>query len=152
MDINGFVIDTSSMIILDKARAMNVLASNVPLISSVSIRKEFEEKSEPKEWFKKIKWRDTKSIGDKSIQSLIIRNNNYALLSDDIKLLEYAENHNKFYTSAIAVPAFLYLNEVIHKETGIILFEKIHTIGYYSDKIIHLAWSFFDRNFAPEWF
>ncbi len=152
MDIKGFVIDASSMIILDKAGAMGVLSSNVPLLSTVSIKQEFTEKSQEKEWFKNIKWRDTKSIGDKSIQSLIIRNNNYALLSDDFKLLEYAENHNKLYTSSIAIPAFLYLNEIIHKETAIILFEKIHTIGYYSDKVIRLAWSFFDRNLAPEWF
>ncbi|BBB31786.1 hypothetical protein TTHT_0143 [Thermotomaculum hydrothermale] len=152
MEIKGFVIDASSMIILDKAGAMGVLSSHVPLISTVSIKKEFEEKSEPKEWFKNIKWRDTKSAGDKSIQSLIIRNLNFALLSDDFKLLEYAENHNKPYTSAIAIPAFLYLNEVIHKETAIILFERIHEIGYYSDKVISLAWSFFDRNLAPEWF
>lgn len=152
MEIKGFVIDASSMIILDKAGAMGVLASHVPLISTVSIRDEFEEKSEAKEWFNNIKWRNTKSLGDKSIQSLIIRNLNYALLSDDLKLLEYAEHHNKLYTSAIAIPAFLYLNEIIHKETAIILFERIHNIGYYSDKVINLAWSFFDRNFAPEWF
>ena len=152
MEIKGFVIDASSMIILDKAGAMGILSSHVPLISTVSIRKEFEEKSEPKDWFGNVKWRDTKSVGDKSIQSLIIRNNNYALLSDDFKLLEYAENHNKFYTSAIAIPSFLYLNEIIHKETAIILFEKIHNIGYYSEKVIRLAWSFFDRNLAPEWF
>ncbi len=152
MDIKGFVIDTSSMIILDKAGAMGILSSRVPLLSTLSIQNEFEEKSEPKEWFNNITWRDTKSIGDKSIQSLIIRNYNYALLSDDFKLLEYAENHNKLYTSAIAIPAFLYLNEIIHKETAIILFERIHGIGYYSDKVINLAWSFFDRNFAPEWF
>lgn len=152
MDIKGFVIDTSSMIILDKAGAMGVLSSHVPLLSTLSIRNEFEEKSEPRLWFKNIKWRDTKSQGDKSIQSLIIRNANFALLSDDIKLLEYAENHNKLYTSAIGIPAFLYLNEIIHKETGIILFERVLNIGFYSEKVINLAWSFFDRNLAPEWF
>ncbi len=152
MDIKGFVIDTSSMIILDRAGAMNVLASHIPLISSTSIKNEFVKKASEKEWFKRIKWRETKSTGDRSIQALIIRNLNYALLSDDYKLLEYAENHNKFYTSAIAIPAFLYLNEIIHRETAIILFERIHNIGYYSDKVIQLAWSFFDRNLAPEWF
>lgn len=152
MEIKGFVIDASSMIILDKAGAMNVLASRIPLISTKSIKEEFEKKENFKNWEKLIKWRQTKSTGDKSIQSVLIRNEGYALLSDDFKLLEYAEHHNRHYTSAIAIPAFLYLNEIIHKETAIILFHRIHGIGYYSDRVIELAWSFFNKNLAPEWF
>jgi len=148
LKINGFVADTSSLILLNKAELIDIFSSAFHISITKSVEKELiiKNKKFPLNNFKIYKKNE---IADKDIVELWQKQKDKALLSDDLKVLENAIIKKRFYLSAIVVPYILKYHNLISNnlfESSVNFLEKN---GFYSKKIIKKSQTFLNK--LPLW-
>ncbi len=148
MKINGFVADTSSLILLNKVELIDIFSSAFHISITKSVENELIIKNAnfPLNNFKIYKKNET---ADKDIVELWQKEKSKALLSDDLKILGNAISKKKPYLSAIVVPYILKHHNLISNhlfESSINYLEKN---GFYSKKIIKKSKTFLNN--LPLW-
>jgi predicted nucleic acid-binding protein len=141
LKIDGFVADTSSLILLNKAKLINTFSFAFNIIITQSVKNELTVKNNNFP-LNNLKVFPQNNKADQDIVTLWRKAKTKALLCDDLKILENAIKTDKPYLSAIVVPYILKYHQLLTPEKFLNSVNYLEKNGFYSKNIINKAKSF----------